>query len=87
MNEFVDIHGDQWKLEDIRENIEWSRRQVWELREFDKPEGHAHCLICYWTIHKSANSEEGSGYFYGGSTWLCTECYSKFVASHGRPPR
>lgn len=79
MSEFVEIHGEQWKLDDIQESVEWIKKQNWHFKKYDKLNDHDHCLICYWTIHSSDNSEDGSGYFYGGSTWLCTECYSKFV--------
>ena len=79
MSGFVEIHGDQLKLDDIQENIEWSKQQNWKLKKYGKKDDHDHCLICYWTIYKSDHSDEGYGYFYGGSTWLCIECYDKFV--------
>jgi Zn-finger protein len=48
--------------------------------KYDNPNNHEHCLICYWTIFKSENGEDGFGYYYDGSTWLCTECYAKFIS-------
>lgn len=80
MLELVKIHGDEWKLSDIQENVDWCKEQQWRLMKYDNPNDHEHCLICYWTIFKSENCEDGFGYYYGGSTWLCTECYAKFIS-------
>ena len=33
-SELVTIHGDQWKLSDIREETEWVKSQCWEFREW-----------------------------------------------------
>ena len=79
MSEIVEIHGDQWKLSDIQENIEWGKQQSWEYKKYDNPSDHEHCLICYWTIFEAEGRSEGYGYFFEGSIWLCTECYGKFI--------
>ena len=79
MSDLIKIHGEEWKVADIQDNVDWTRQHEWHFKEYDNPEDHAHCLICYWTIFASRNREESTGYFYGGSTWLCNECYSKFV--------
>ena len=75
----VEIHGEQWKLEDIQENIEWAKSQHWSHKKYENTEGHEHCLICYWTIFSSENPDDSSAYHFGGSTWLCNECYTKFI--------
>jgi Zn-finger protein len=79
MNEDVEMHGTAWKFKDIEDNVEWSKQQTWQLKQYDNHKDHEHCLICYWTIGVSDSPETGEGYFYGGSTWLCLECYEKFV--------
>ena len=79
MNDSIEIHGQQWKVDDIRENVEWSRQQVWQFKKYEKKNEHDHCLICYWTIFATDDPNSGEAYFYGGSTWLCKECHEKFV--------
>jgi len=79
MKEYIEIHGDQWKLADIQENVEWSKKQVWGGKKYENPNDHEHCLICCWTIFKSETYEDGYGYNCGDSNWLCTECYGKLV--------
>ena len=75
----VEIHGDLWKLEDIQDDIEWAKSQRWLFKRYENADDHEHCLICYWTIQSSGNLDESTGYYFGGSTWLCNECYIKFV--------
>jgi len=29
LNMEIEIHGDMWKLKDIQDNIEWSKKQSW----------------------------------------------------------
>ncbi len=41
---------------------------------------HDHCQICWWDLYESEDPEHGAGYTNGGD-WLCSECYSKFIAS------
>lgn len=79
MNKVIEIHGKPWKVADIQDNIEWAKHQEWHLKKYENVKDHEHCLICYWTIFASDNDEDSIGYFYGGSTWLCNECYTKFV--------
>ena len=79
MSELIEIHGQQWKLSDIQEDIEWSKKQKWEHKKYEKTNDHDHCIICCWTIFDSENEIDGFGYFLRGSTWLCTECYNKFL--------
>jgi len=79
MNEQIEIHGNQWKLKDIIDNVEWSKKQKWQFKKYEEIDDHDHCLICYWTIFHSDDPEEGEAYFYGGSTWLCKECFEKFI--------
>ena len=40
---------------------------------------HDHCEICWWPLHLSDDEDEGSGYFDGAYSWLCTECFTQFV--------
>jgi hypothetical protein len=41
---------------------------------------HDHCQICWWDLYESEDPEHGIGYT-NGDNWLCSECYSKFIAS------
>ncbi len=41
---------------------------------------HDHCEICWWTLHETDNEDEGYGFTDGGS-WVCLECYGKFLAA------
>lgn len=84
MAELVEIHGEQWDIADIQDNVEWARQQDWFLKKYDNLNDHEHCLICYWAILASDNAEDSTGYFYGGSTWLCDECYTKFVKEYNK---
>ena len=79
MKEKIKIHGQEWRFKDIKENVEWAKKQKWKFKKYDNEGEHDHCLICYWTISASEDSESGEAYFYGGSTWLCKECYEKFI--------
>jgi hypothetical protein len=41
---------------------------------------HDHCEICWWTLHESEDPETGEGYTSDGHKWLCSECFSRFIA-------
>ncbi|GHC10564.1 hypothetical protein GCM10007047_29930 [Cerasicoccus arenae] len=75
----IRIHGNDWHAHDISENVNWCKAHNWKFIRYAKEDDHDHCLICYWTIHKSDDPEVGEAYFYGGSTWLCSECYGQFI--------
>ena len=107
MEEYVSIHGDEWKISDIDEQIEWARAQVWVKRKWlpraalvskgktseyvgqsYRPEytklvedgwNHDHCEICCWSLYEADDPESGEGYTIEGRTWLCSECYEKFI--------
>ena len=79
MEKIIKIHDDNWEFEDIKENVEWSQKQPWEFKKYENRKDHDHCLICYWPIYATDNSKHGHGYFFGDSTWLCLECYDKFI--------
>ncbi|MGD9366293.1 MAG: hypothetical protein PVH87_11380 [Desulfobacteraceae bacterium] len=79
MDKIIQIHGNKWYLAEIRDNILWAKNQKWNLTKYSKSNDHDHCLICYWTIFETDDPECGEAYFFGGSTWLCKECYGKFV--------
>ena len=34
MDEYVIIHGDKWKSEDIKESVEWAREQNWHKQKW-----------------------------------------------------
>jgi hypothetical protein len=36
-----------------------------------------HCVVCRWELYE-AEDEHGTGYT-NGRTWLCMECYERFV--------
>lgn len=40
---------------------------------------HDHCEICWWSLYETDNPESGVGYTTDGRTWLCSECYEKFI--------
>jgi hypothetical protein len=91
------IRGDAWKIEDIREEVEWCRNQSgWTHGKWtpwpSSPDGskrrsqihdHGHCLVCWWTLSSTEDPETGMGWTYNSKQWLCNECYSKFVANDG----
>ncbi len=78
-DEFVEIHGDNWKLEHVRENVEWARQQVWVLERFLDEGEHEHCLICCWTIFCTEDAESGEAYSAGFSQPICKGCYKLFI--------
>ena len=42
---------------------------------------HDHCEICWWTLHESDDPEHGEGLTTDGHKWLCTVCFTRFIAS------
>ena len=81
MAQKVIIHGSKWKFEDIQDNVDWASQQNWVFKKYSNSGEHDHCLICYWTIFHTFDEESGFGYHYGGSTWLCNECYEQFITA------
>ncbi|GAB6262340.1 hypothetical protein [Photobacterium sp. R1] len=79
MTQKVLIYGNKWNLEDIKDNVDWEKHQDWIFKKYCEQDEHEHCLICYWTIFHKIDEESGFGYYYGGSTWLCNECYEQFI--------
>jgi len=77
----VVIHGEPWKLADIREDVAWCKEQVWSLTTYGKPVDHDHCSICWWSLAVSEDPDVGEGYFTEGNRWLCRECHGLFVAT------
>lgn len=57
-------------------------------RDFDPdkfdlvPDGwsHDHCEICWWTLHETDDPDEGIGYEADDGSWICQECYERFIA-------
>ena len=79
MKEIVIIHGDKWRLEDIREDVKWCAKQPWTMKKYAKEKDHAHCSICWWTIAISDNPEIGEAYWAKGEHWLCKECHDRIM--------
>ena len=77
----VEIRGENWKLADIREDIDWCKSRTWRLEVYDEVGEHTHCLIFSWTLMPSADLEVGRGYRSGPNSWLCSECHGKFIAT------
>ena len=52
------------------------------------PDGwtHDHCEVCWWELFESDDATHGIGYT-DGRTWLCTECYERFVSPEVVPRR
>jgi len=104
----VIIHGDEWPISHIREDVNWFRaKSGWELRKwsarFDvasngpatsskpgqrlvnkrlaspKIDGHDHCGICWWTLSECGDPAANQGYTYDGRTWVCVECFGRFI--------
>ena len=85
---FVTIHGDQWKVEDIQEPVEWAKGESWEKVSWSSVEhndDHGHCQVCWWTLFDSEVLENGEGYISGKHNWLCTECYEQFINPTSKP--
>ncbi len=56
--------------------------QKYDADKIDLVEGawtHDHCQICWWALSEVEDGEHGIGYT-NGDGWLCTECYTKFIA-------
>jgi len=79
MNEIIKIHGDDWKLSDVQEDIDWCVSQQWTLQKYAKTGDHAHCSVCWWTIGVSEDPDMGEAYWTQSNHWLCKECHSKFI--------
>ena len=79
MQPTVEIHGDSWKLADIEADIDWCKKQIWELKSYQVPNDHAHCSICWWSIVIPANPEIGIAYCSSETKWICQECFHKFI--------
>ena len=80
--QYVTIHGDEWKKEDIEDAIAWAKNQQWhkEVWSTDNEHwDHDHCQICWWKLRVSEEPEVAVGYKNQQSHWLCTECYEQFV--------
>ena len=46
---------------------------------------HDHCEICWWKLVEGDDPSRNAGYTFNGRSWLCTECYEKFVAPERLP--
>jgi hypothetical protein len=77
--ETVTIHGAGWQLAQIAEEVTWCQEQSWTLARYTKPDDHAHCAICWWTIGVSDDDDVGLAYTTGRIQWLCRECFGKFI--------
>ena len=77
MNETITIHGQEWELKDIEENILWCQKQTWEKIEYSNQKDHEHCFICYWTIQCSCGTKTKA--YQNKKNYLCDECFSKFI--------
>jgi hypothetical protein len=42
MSQTVEIHDQIWKVEDIQQNIDWSKQQPWKFMEFTLSDEHEH---------------------------------------------
>lgn len=79
---YVTIHGDRWKAQDVEESIQWAKGESWIKRVWSSENpswDHDHCQICWWKLYKTDDAEHGVGYISGKNNWLCTECYVQFV--------
>jgi hypothetical protein len=75
----VVLHGNEWPLADIREDIEWCKTQRWVLTQYDQPHDHAHCSVCWWSICVSNDPQVGVAYASPNGRWLCQECHAALV--------
>jgi hypothetical protein len=87
MNKIVIIHGSEWELEDIQEDVDWCSKQPWTLKRYTKEKDHAHCSVCWWTIAVSENPDIGEAFWTEhGNRWLCKECHQRFMnLRHNQP--
>jgi hypothetical protein len=81
MSDVVLIHGDEWKVADIAEDVEWCRTLQWAPSRYTNATDHSHCSICSWTLAVSDDPDIGEGLLSGRQRWLCKECHAKFVAT------
>jgi hypothetical protein len=104
----VTIHGSEWQIDDIREEVNWLRaKSGWELRRWSDRLGtasstraalsqlhhvlrnqlgesskigrHDHCRVCWWTLSECDDPAANQGYTYDGRTWVCVECFDRFI--------
>ncbi len=80
MSQKIRIHGDEWDLQHLQEDIDWARAQKWQLRKYFKQDDHTHCVICFWTIFNTDDNESGMAYLCKPNIWLCKECFAKFIS-------
>ena len=81
--EFVTIHGAEWKKEDVKEPIAWAKTKVWNKKLWSSDSltwDHDHCQICWWKLYESEDTDHGFGYHNKeNDNWVCIECYQKFL--------
>jgi hypothetical protein len=82
----VSIHGDEWKLADLADNVGFFRNQSlnrtkWSPSLVNADPTHDHCYICYWTIFETEDPECGYA-FASGAHWICLECHALFFAEN-----
>lgn len=79
----IQIHGAAWDLAYVRDSVREARTLTWSAAEcpITLPD-HRHCLICWWELHASAEESHRDGYLCG-DTWLCGECFERFIESDG----
>lgn len=91
----VEIHGDTWQVEHIREDVESCRQHHdWQHAAWfpgrhaaasptSQLRDHDHCQVCWWTLALSEDPRISTGWTRGGRVWLCCECYERFIANDG----
>jgi hypothetical protein len=70
--EFVTIHGDNWKKSDIEEPVDWAKGEEWQKEIWSGTEtwDHDHCQICWWKLHNNQDPEHGIGYRSKKDNWF-----------------
>ncbi len=85
----ITIHGDEWERAYVEDQVEWCRTRQWHQKRWtpsqtERPNPrispHDHCMICQWVLFDSPKPEESVGYYDGSTTWICAECYDRFIA-------
>ncbi|NOZ66710.1 MAG: hypothetical protein GXP00_09490 [Alphaproteobacteria bacterium] len=83
MENFVFIHGDEWKKSDVAEQIEWAITKSWVKEKWNTVSenwDHDHCEICGWKLYQCDDPVHVVGYCnIESNNWICTECYGQFI--------
>jgi hypothetical protein len=60
MEDAILIHGDYWKVSDVKEEVEWCRKQLWEQESFVPRDAIKQKYL--WAEHKEGRAVPEGGW-------------------------